>query len=504
MSYPELSQPSRRLLGAIFTLLLVATSSLAAPQKPNVLLLCVDDLKPLLGCYGDPLAKTPNLDRLAARGMRFDTAFCNQSVCAPSRNNLLLGSRSTSTGIYDLGRHFRDEVPNAVTMPQHFMQHGWSAESIGKILHTGHGNHDDPLSWSSPSVIEKVVEYLDPANSADGQLTREEAYFSNRELGRIGQLPRGAAWENSDVPDNAYADGRIADEGIRRLQKAAGHPNSPFFLALGFVKPHLPLTAPKRFWDMHDPEAFPLASFQQDPAGAPRYAGKRGGEIVNYAPLSVDNLKDPAIQRTLIHAYYACTSFTDSQIGRVLDELDRLKLTDNTIIVVWGDHGWHLGDHGYWTKHTTYEQANRIPLLIIAPGVTKPGSATSQPAETVDIFPTLAELAGLPAPTGPQPIDGLSLVPVLHNPDHRVRDHAYHCYPRGDRLGRAIRTERYRLVEWKKIGEAPATAEFELYDYVTDPLETRNLAAENPDVVQNLRAILARHPEAIRSGTYGK
>ncbi|MFM1941225.1 MAG: hypothetical protein RI897_207 [Verrucomicrobiota bacterium] len=504
MSFSSLTPLYRRILCAITSLLLLVIPSQAAPEKPNVLLLCVDDLKPLLGCYGDPLAKTPNLDRLAARGMRFNTAFCNQSVCAPSRNNLLLGSRSTSTGIYDLGRHFRDEVPNAVTMPQHFMQHGWTAESIGKILHTGHGNHDDPLSWSSPSVIEKVVEYLDPANSANGQLTREEAYFSNRELGRIGQLPRGAAWENSDVPDNAYADGRIADEGIRRLQKAAEHPETPFFLALGFVKPHLPLTAPKRFWDLHDPAAFPLAPFQHDPAGAPRYAGKRGGEIVNYAPLTVDNLKDPEIQRTLIHAYYACTSFTDSQIGRVLDELDRLKLTNNTIIVLWGDHGWHLGDHGYWTKHTTYEQANHIPLLIIAPGITQPGSTTSQPAETVDIFPTLAELAGLPTPTGPQPIDGLSLVPVLRNPNHRVRDHAYHCYPRGDRLGRAIRTERYRLVEWKKIGATPDTAEFELYDYVVDPPETRNLAADQPTVVQELRAILARHPEALRPGTYGK
>jgi iduronate 2-sulfatase len=193
----------------------------------------------------------------------------------------------------------------------------------------------------------------------------------------------------------------------------------------------------------------------------------------------------------------------DAQLGRVLDELDRLKFSDHTIIVLWGDHGWHLGDHGYWTKHTNYEQANRIPLLIVAPGVTRPGSATRQPAETVDVFPTLAELAGLPAPRGPQPIDGVSLVPVLRDPARRVRDHAYHAYPRGERLGRAIRTERHRLVEWKRPGAPADTAEFELYDYVADPAESRNLAAEQTPVVADLRRILARHPEAKPSGPTG-
>ncbi|MCB1128148.1 MAG: sulfatase-like hydrolase/transferase, partial [Verrucomicrobiae bacterium] len=261
----------------------------AAKGHPNILLLLVDDLKPNIGCYGDPLAITPNLDRLAARGMRFDQAYCNQAVCAPSRNTLLLGSRCTSTGIYSLGRHFRIDLPDAVTLPQHFMAHGYRAESIGKVLHTGHGNHDDPHSWSVPSVIEKVVEYLEPESTEGGQLTREEAYFTNQQLGRIGALPRGMAWEDADVPDNAYADGRIADEGIRRLQAAKARPDTPFFLALGFVKPHLPFTAPRKYWELHDPNKFALAAFQQDPAGAPHYAGKRGGEIVNYAPLSVEN-----------------------------------------------------------------------------------------------------------------------------------------------------------------------------------------------------------------------
>jgi iduronate 2-sulfatase len=486
------------LLPAVFGLLLPLTAAAApAPARPNVLLICVDDLKPNLGCYGDPIAKSPHLDRLAARGTRFDLAYCNQSVCAPSRNNLLLGSRSTSLGIYSLGQNFRLAVPSAVTMTQHFMRHGWRAEAVGKILHTGHGNHDDEASWSVPTLKDKVVEYLDPKNSAGGQLTREEAFFTNQKLGEINTLPRGAAWEKLDVPDHAYADGRIADEGILRLRAAAGRKDTPFFLALGFVKPHLPLTAPKKYWDLYDPATLPLAAHQRDPDGAPAYAGKRGGEIVNYEPLTVDNLRDEATQRTLLHAYYACVSFVDAQVGRVLDELDRLQLTGSTLIVLWGDHGWHLGDHGYWTKHTTYEQANRIPLIVVAPGTGRPGAVARQPAETVDLFPTLAELAGLPAPRGPQPIDGLSLVPVLREPEKIIRDHAYHCYPRGERMGRAIRTARHRLVEWRKPGAPADTAEFELYDYEADPAETRNLAASQPEVVAELRRILARHPEPV-------
>ena len=472
--------------------------SVLAADRPNVLLILVDDLKPALGCYGDLLAKTPNIDRLAARGLRFELAYCNQAVCAPSRNNLLLGTHSTSLGIYSLGQNFRLGAPKAVTLSQYFMKYGYRTEAIGKILHTGHGNHDDLASWSVPPLHEKVVEYLLPENSAGGKLTREEAFFTNQKLGQIRSLPRGSAWERADVADNAYADGRIADEAIERLRAASRRDDESFFLALGFVKPHLPFTAPTKYWEMHDPSAFPLAMDQRHPVGAPGVAGKKGGEIVNYSPLSIDNLKSEAMQRQLIHGYYAAASFADAQIGRVLDALDRFALTENTIVVLWGDHGWHLGDHGYWTKHTNYEQANRIPIIIAAPGLTKPGTVTRQLAETVDIYPTLAELAGLDQPTGPQSMDGLSLVPVLKNPQQTVRDHAFHCYPKGGRIGRAIRTERYRLVEWKKIGAAQATAEFELYDYLLDPRELKNIAEENPTVLSRLKKILGRHPEAIR------
>jgi iduronate 2-sulfatase len=485
-----------RLLSTFIVTTLGLATALAA--RPNVLLLLVDDLKPALGCYGDTAAKTPHMDRLAARGMRFDLAYCNQAVCAPSRFSLLLGSRSTSTGLYGLGSHLRQRWPEAVTLPQHFARHGgYRTESIGKVFHVGHGNEGDPQSFTEPPYKEKVIEYLDPASTEGGQLTREEALFTNRELGRIRSLPRGAAWESPEAKDDDYADGRVAAETVRRLE-AAQQRGTPFFIAAGFVRPHLPFSAPKNYWDLHDPAKLPMPAHEELPADSPKVAHKRGGEIAAFRPVP----EDPAtkfsaeLQRQLIHGYYASTSYVDAQIGRVLDALDRLDLARRTIVVLWGDHGFHLGDHGIWTKHTNYEQATRIPLLIVAPGVTPPGSSTRQLAESVDLFPTLAALAGLPAPGGPQPIDGVSLVPVLRDPTARVRDHAMHCYPK-EKLGRAIRTERYRLVEWKKPGAPADRAETELYDYQSDPYETRNLSRERPDVVQHLSAILATQPEAV-------
>jgi iduronate 2-sulfatase len=474
---------------------------LAGAQRPNILLILVDDLKPALGCYGDTAARTPNIDRLAARGMRFDLAYCNQAVCAPSRFTLMLGSHSTSTGLYGLGSTLREKLPDAVTMPQHFAKHGkYRTESLGKVFHIGHGNEGDPASFSAPHLKDKVIEYLDPQSTDGGQLTREEALFTNQKLDQIKQLPRGAGFESPAVNDDAYADGRVAAETMRRLQTAQQRrrvDGTPFFIATGFVRPHLPFSAPKKYWELHDPSKLPVPVFEKLPAGSPEVAHKRGGEISAYKPVPEkdDAEFSPGLKRQLIHGYYASTSFVDAQIGRVIDELDRLGLADNTIIVLWGDHGFHLGDLGIWTKHTNYEQANHIPLLIIAPGITQPGGSTRQLAESVDIFPTLAELAQLPAPAGPQPVDGISLVPVLKDPQARVRDHAYHAFPRKT-LGRAIRTEQHRLVEWTKPGAAPESAEIELYNYAADPLETRNLAAEQPDVVKRLRAILARHPEA--------
>jgi iduronate 2-sulfatase len=472
-------------------------------EKPkNVLMILVDDLKPNLGCYGDNVAISPNIDKLASKGVRFSRAYCNQAVSVASRYNLLTGARSTTSGLYDFGFQFRDVYPDAVTLPQFFMGKGYHTEAIGKVFHVGHGNTNDEASWSIPHHKEKIVEYLLP-ESTDRKLTREEAFFENTrmfipDLPSNVELPRGAVWEAPDVLDEAYGDGRLATHAIDRLRELKKNPDQPFFMALGFARPHLPFCAPKKYWDMYNPEDIPMPEYEKDPENAPGMAIKRGGEIDQFKPIPAGRYVFPdSITRKLIHGYYASMSYMDAQLGRVIDELKRLNMLDNTIIVLWGDHGWHLGDHGYWTKHTNYEQANIIPLIIVAPGVGEPGSSTSQPTETVDIYPTLTSLAGFGKPLVSQPIDGLSLVPVMKNPDKRIRDHAYHAYPRGGYIGRAIRTERYRLVEWKNWKDED-DIQYELYDYEVDPLETKNIANEQPKVVEQLKKILARHPDAKR------
>ncbi|MCA9050066.1 MAG: sulfatase-like hydrolase/transferase, partial [Planctomycetaceae bacterium] len=242
---------SRLLISIIALILLLIAAPATALDRPNILLILVDDLKPALGCYGDANAKTPNIDALAARGMRFDRAYCNQAVCAPSRFTLMLGSHSTSTGLYGLGSRLRDILPDAVTMPQFFSRQGYRTESLGKVFHIGHGNEGDPDSFSVPHFHEKVIEYAEPASTDGGQLTREEAYFENKRLGEIGRLPRGAAFEAPDVEDDVYADGRVASEIIRRLQAANTRRQQegiPFFIACGFARPHLPFSVPRKYW----------------------------------------------------------------------------------------------------------------------------------------------------------------------------------------------------------------------------------------------------------------
>lgn len=475
-----------------------------AASQPNVLLILVDDLKPLAGTYGDALAKTPAIDRLAARGVRFDRAYCNQAVCGPSRYNLMLGTRSTTSGLYHFGRELRDAYPGAVTLPQHFKAHGYRAESLGKVYHIGHNTFGDEASWSVPHHKDLVIEYVDPASKPDGQLTREEAFFGNVRTGRPNrELPRGAAFESPDVPDETYADGRIATEAIRRLA-AAKERTEPFFMAVGFARPHLPFSAPKKYWDLYDRARLPLAANPEPPRGGPAFALKKIGELNQYTPVPEAPPIDVALQRALIHGYYASTSFMDAQLGRVLDALDRLGLADSTIVVLWGDHGFSFGTHGDWTKHSNYEEAVRIPLILAGPGISARGGC-GMPVETVDIYPTLAALAGLPQPGGAQPIDGVSLVPVLRDSTVWVKDHVYHCFPRnrpgqGEWIGRALRTDRHRLVEWIPFNGAGEPV-LELYDYLKDPLESENLAATQPGVVAQLRLKLDRYPAPVRPVT---
>jgi iduronate 2-sulfatase len=465
----------RLLIVACFSVLLISPT-IAMAAKPNILLVCVDDLKPMLQCYGEPLAKTPHIDRFAAMSMQFERAYCNQAVCSPSRNALLVGLRPQSLGIYDLPTNFRKAQPNAVTLPEHFKSHGYHTQSLGKIFHVGHGNTDDSQSWSVPSFRPRAAAYA----LAESQIRAADG--------------NGAPTESADVPDETYADGATAMEAVRRLEDAAKQPERPFFLAVGFIRPHLPFVAPKKYWDMHDPKKIALSEVKVAPKDAPSYAPQFGGELRKYQGVPTTGSLPDGLQTQLIHGYLAATSYMDAQFGKVLEALERLDLRKNTIIVFWGDHGWHLGDHGMWCKHTNYEQATRIPLFISGPGL-KVGKSNAM-IESVDIYPTLCTLAGLPVP---RLLDGASYAGVLAGTESAVRDHAIHVYPRnkpgvGTVLGRAIRSERFRMIEWKPIAAGSADAEYELYDYQTDPLETQNLAAAQPDVLKRLQALLASHP----------
>lgn len=478
------------LIGAI---LCASHAASAAPEKPNVLLICVDDLKPLLGCYGDAMVKSPHIDRLAARGVTFEHAYCNQAVCAPSRNALMTGLRPQAIGIYDLPTNFRKSVPEAVTVAQYFRARGYRTEAMGKIMHVGHGNHEDEASWTVPHWKPGGGGYVLPENVEDTKKRAAKAKADGVPESKRSSLVKGPSTECADVADNAYADGMIADEAIRRLRAAKERRGEPFFMGVGFLKPHLPFCAPKKYWDLYRAEAFPLPAIKNPPAGAPEFAPTTWGELRAYTDIPPTGPLDDAMTRHLIHGYHAAVSFMDAQLGRVLDALDETGLAKNTIVVLWGDHGWHLGDHGMWCKHTNYEQAARIPILVAAPGM-KAGVKTSALIETVDIYPTLCELAGLPAPSG---LDGASFAAALRDPSAPTKDHVLHAYPRGGGLiGRAIRTARHRIVEWKIPGDAADTAVLELYDYEADPLESKNLAAEQSEIVAQLRAMLAKHPEA--------
>lgn len=452
----------------LFLLHVTSLATLAAP--PNVLLICVDDLKPALGCYGDELAQTPNIDRLAASGVLFERAYCNQAVCAPSRNALLTGLRPQTLGIYDLGTNFRKSAPDAVTLPQYFKQQGYHSAGMGKIYHTGHGNKDDRSSWSEPFSNTQGVIY---------------------HHGEVPRGQRGPAFEAADVPDSDYTAGVVADLAIERLQKASESDDKPLFLAVGFRRPHLPFNSPQKYWDLYDRSDFALPEVRKPPQGAPPYAPTKWGELRQYSNIPKEGPMSEALQLKLIHGYYAAVSYVDAQVGRLLDKLQETGLDDNTIVVLWGDHGWHLGDHGQWCKHTNYEQATRIPLLVAGPGI-EPGVAADSFVETVDIYPTLCQLAGLPAPEG---LDGESFEEVLQDPGTVVRESAVQVYPRRRRIGQTVRTARYRLVEWKS---RRAPAEYELYDYQEDPGETVNLAADRPEVVAELKALLDALPEPKR------
>ena len=452
----------KRSFHTIALLSLLAVSFANAADKPNVLFIAADDLRSDLGCLGNKEVRSPNLDALAARGRLFTHAYCQQALCNPSRASLMTGRRPDTLEIWDLPTHFRDQMPNLVTLPQHFMKHGYFTQNIGKIYHNWRQElQGDPASWSVPAVMHFATHGSDKPH-VEGE--------------RPPNLARDPKCECRDVPDDAYFDGRITSLAIEALRerKAAGQ---PFFLAVGFWKPHSPFNAPKKYWDLYDRSKLSPPSNAEWPKDAPRIAWHNSREILG-SP-KPRRLTRQAVME-MRHGYLSAISYFDAQVGRVLAELDALGLSDNTIIVFWSDHGYQLGEHTLWAKTSNFELDARVPLIIAIPGMKQPGVKTNALAELVDMYPTLAELCGLPIP---EDVDGTSLVPVLDDPNASVKAAAYTQHPRPayfqdapEVMGRSVRTARYRYTEWRdfKTGELVAA---ELYDHDTDPLETVNVAA---------------------------
>ena len=441
---------------------------LAKERKRNVLFIAVDDLRPSIGCYGDPYAKTPHIDSLAERGLVFDRAYCQRALCAPSRASLMTGLRPDTIGVHDMATNFREARPSAVSLPQHFKQHGYHVEGIGKIYHGNEANQDE-ASWSVPAKYNV------------GPVKRDQYALSSHKDPE-NEWRKVAATEMADVPDDAYWDGKVAAEAVGALGRLKGR---PFFLAVGFRKPHLPFAAPKRYWDMHHPDDLPLAPNQREPANAPPFAVPDYSELRSYEDVPDEGPLSEQMQRHVLHGYYAATTFVDANVGKVLAELDRQGLRDNTIVVLWGDHGWHLGEQGHWGKITNFEVCVRSPLVVSAPGQRHQGERTSALTEFVDIYPGLADLCGLPIP--PE-LEGSSFAPLLDDPTRAWKRAAFSQYSRRDVMGHSMRTDRYRYTEWARPGEAPEGVE--LYDHDTDPRETRNIAGERGQLVEQLSARL--------------
>jgi iduronate 2-sulfatase len=490
------------------TLVLAPLAVLHAAEKsvikPNILFIAVDDLRPELGCYGRDYIKSPNIDRLAGAGMVFNHAYCQQAVCSPSRSSLLTGTRPDTTKVWDLVTHFRAAIPDVVTLGQHFKQHGYFVQGMGKIYH---GGYDDPPTWSVPWQTPTAIKYALPENRALDQRQYEGEPDGNvapraKKKAKAGVTPgapassglnvRGPAFEGADVPDNTFQDGKVAELAVSMLRELSKKPE-PFFLAVGFIKPHLPFVSPKKYWDLYDPTKIQLAPNKFRPKDAPDYAILPGGELRSYHGIPEGSIPDD-LARQLKHGYYAAVSYMDAQVGKVLDELDRLGLRKNTIVILWGDHGWKLGEHDAWCKHSNCENDTNAPLIISVPGMKNAGRRTDALVEFVDIYPTLSELAGLALP---KHLEGTSFKPLLDEPNRPWKPAAFSQYPRnagrsggGALMGYSMRTDRYRFTVWVARDDHTRVDAIELYDHQTDPQENTNIARlpANAALVERLMA----------------
>ena len=478
----------RILAGALLLPALAQAAERSASAKPNVLFIAVDDLRPELACYGNPIIKSPNIDRIASAGVVFNRAYCQQAVCSPSRSSLLTGTRPDTTKVWDLKTHFRKALPDVVTLPQLFKDNGYFVQGMGKIYHIG---FNDPPSWSVPWTNPKTEAYASADNKALVRKRRQKAIAEGKNEDGVQTVARAAAYEGEPVPDNTFHDGALADNAVAALRALKGK-NQPFFLAVGFVRPHLPFVSPKKYWDLYDPAKIPLAPNPFRPKGAPSYAVLEGGELRSYDSIPQGHLPDD-LARKLKHGYYAAVSYMDAQVGRVLDELEKLGLRDNTIIILWGDHGWKLGEHDAWCKHSNVENDTWAPLILSTPGMKNAGKHTDALVEFVDIYPTLADLAGLPLPGH---LEGASFRPVLADLTRPWKSAVFSQYPRpaGGKalMGYTMRTDRYRFTAWLHRNDHSKVDAVELYDHQSDPQENINIANEpaNAALVKELMAKL--------------
>lgn len=446
------------------TLLIWLPNLFANPNtKPNVLFIAIDDLRPELNCFGASHVHSPNLDRLAAGGVVFERAYCMVPTCGASRASLMTGLRPTRNRFVNYLTRAEKDAAGITTLNTHFKNNGYYTISNGKVFHH---KDDNEQGWSEPAWRPKAKGY---------QLSENQKLSGRRN--EAGKLLRGPAYESSESEDEMHADGMTAKKAMSDLRRLV-QKDQPFFLAVGFVKPHLPFVAPKKYWDLYDPNEIRLPENYKVPENAPKEAIHSSGELRAYHGIPPKGPVSDETARAMIHGYYACVSFVDAQIGRVLEELERLEIADNTIVVLWGDHGWNLGDHTLWCKHSCFESSMHAPLIVRAPGI-QGGTTTRGLTEFIDIYPSLCELTNIDKPSH---LQGKSFVELLQDPQRAWKDSAIGRFQSGD----TIRTDRFRFTQYStRQGKLTVSM---LYDHHQDPLENRNIVAD-PNVAVEAKSI---------------
>lgn len=462
-------------------------------KRPNVLFISVDDLRPQLGCYGRPETISPNINRLASEGVMFTNHFVQCPACAPSRHSLLTGKRPQRSRLKSYTMRAFDLIPQKyegrpVSMPHHFKLNGYYTVSIGKISHSPDGRKRGPSikehdAYDGGDTGEPELPFgWDEVYTPYGQWKTAWAVFFAYAGGKTRIPGKTPSTEAADVPDTGYPDGLIADEAIKKLRELK-QKNKPFFLATGFYKPHLPFNSPKRYWDAYKREKIEPSAYPDAPENInPNVSLHKSYELTpRYTGLATPGVVTDDEARKLRHGYYACVHYIDTQVGKVLAELDRLGLRDNTIVIIWGDHGWHLGDYGIWGKSTLYDFALRSPLIVRAPGVSAVGKKSGELIESLDIYPTLSELCGLEVP---KHLDGKSFARLIKKPGLSGKGFACSYHKKKDYIGESMRTKRYRVAQWTDLNNK--AVQVELYDHASDPDENVNIADKHPKLVKKL------------------